>query len=176
MKKVLSLILVVLVAFAISATKKTAKNAASKGNLWITGTASVQSFSGDLDYTSLSLAGSGVYFVINHLGVGGVLYYNSISDGVDSTDLGLSGKVIWAFDNFADKNFYPYAGACLGLGSISNGESESGLVLWIGGGMNYLLGKHIGILAELGYYSASLGDIDYGGFILQAGLIGVFKP
>ena len=180
MKKLMSVILAVLVAMTISATKKKPKGTAvSKGNLWMTGAVNLSSFSGDLGISCLMLGSSGVYFVIDHLGVGGVLSFINLDDKDDFYDLNylnLAGKVIYAFDNFAKSKFYPYAGASLGFGSIGDGDSESGFVFWMGGGMNYLLGKHIGILAELGYYSASLGDIDYSGLILQAGLTGVFKP
>jgi len=120
------------------------------------------------------LSGSGLYFVINHLGVGGALSYSSESNGSDFTRVGLAGKVIYAFDNFADKNIYPFAGGSIGFGSISNGDSDSGFLLELGGGMNYLLKKNLGILAELVFRTGSYGDIDYSGFALNVGIIGVF--
>jgi len=149
------------------------KNAVSKGSIWIDGTASYQSFSGDYDYNLFTLSGSGLYFVINHLGVGGTLIYSSESNGYDFSMLGLAGKVIYAFDNFADKNIYPFAGGSIGFGSISNGDTESGFLLELGGGMNYLLKKNLGILAELVFRSGSYGDIDYSGFALNVGIVGV---
>ena len=149
------------------------KNAISKGSIWIDGTASYQSFSGDYDYSLFTLSGSGLYFVIDHLGVGGALSYSSESNGADSTRVDLAGKVIYAFDNFADKNIYPFAGGSIGFGSISNGDSESGFLLELGGGMNYLLRNNLGIIAELVFRSGSFGDTDYNGFALKVGFIGV---
>jgi len=149
------------------------KNAVSKGSIWIDGTASYQSFSGDYDYSLFTLSGSGLYFVINHLGVGGTLIYSSESNDYDFSTLGLAGKVIYAFDNFAESKVYPFAGGSIGFGSVSNGDSESGFLLELGGGMNYLLRNNLGIKAELVFRSGSYGDIDYNGFALNVGFIGV---
>ena len=153
------------------------KNAVSKGNIWIDGTASFQSFSGDFDYSLFTLSANGLYFVIDHLGVGGGAFIYSFEadehDFNDFTTVGLAGKVIYAFDNFADKNIYPFAGGSIGFGFISDGDSDSGFLLELGGGMNYLLRNNLGVKAELVFRTGSYGDIDYSGFALNVGLIGV---
>jgi len=163
-----------------------AKNAISQGGLWVDGTFSYSSLTYDyedfdeVDVNTFALAAAGDYFIIDHLGVGGLLGYASIdTDDGDESELKIGPHVLYAFDNFADSKFYPFVDAAFGLEQAKfdiggDEESENGWFFVIGGGCNYTIKPNLGIIGKLNYSMDSLDDLDISGFNLAVGLVGMF--
>jgi hypothetical protein len=146
----------------------------SQRALWVDGTFSLQSYSGDYDLTDFSINGACDYFIIDNLAVGGIVTYQNLSNDLDLSALALGAHGLYAFGLWSDRNIYPFADLALGLAQVSNGDSESGIFFELGGGLNYALARNLGIVGTLHYALFSLSDYDYSGVKIQAGLVGIF--
>jgi len=109
-----------------------------------------------------------------NIAVGGDLMYLRTSQGdVSATQVGIGPAATYFFNVQSDK-VYPYVGMGLLYYNYSIDvdqwdSSASGFDFRFGGGVTYMLGKNLAVIAELGYHIQSLkpeeGDSESGNIL-----------
>lgn len=138
-----------------------AQSPIEKGAIWVVGSASFSSSSGDLyenaqgdSYKLLTLTPKVSYFVSNHLFISGTISAVYQLQGTnDLTTLGIGPEVGFAFSTL-NNTICPYF--ALGYLYQSRGSTWTGSNVTLGLGMNVKVGENVGIIVGLNYNSEAM--------------------
>jgi len=168
----LTVLLITYLTSIVQAEDAKPKTPIDKGSINVGGLLSIQSSGGDIyaggdgDRQTMTLfIPSARYFITPNIAVGGdIMYLRSSQGDVSATQVGIGPAAAYFF-KVQNEKFYPYVG--LGLlyynYSIDVGEwdtSASGFDFRFGGGVAYMLGKNLAVVAELNYHIQSLKPED----------------